>query len=662
MAQNLNDPADLISNSPSSGQVATWDAAGKTKWKDVPAAPVTSVAGRGGAVVLAEADVAGLVSDLANLSSSVASCLKVANNLSDLPSAVTARTNLGLGSVLNAKQVTSINLVTGGMIYATPLNWTVDGAGAATATLILNSQSANQFLSGPTGGIAATPTWRGVAAADLGSGATGSLFLRGDMTWAMPVQTTPAGSGTELQYRNGSAFGALSGSSVSGANVTLGGTLAAAHNTLDDSTGKASFAGFVGIGTSVQTSANETIRIKNPATAGSFLLNFGNGNAEGMFFLHTGSTSNFAGYGAPTQTVVMASDYTTGGSYRPLALASGGLARILITTSGRVLVGTNLASDNGADTLQIGGSLALTSGGNTLSKFDANGQLTTYGTNTTLSNLSVPTGLSVTPQGTTGATSYGYAVTAVNAQGETVASSTVTTATGNATLSSSNKNHLAFNASNGATSYNVYRQSGGATQGKIGSVTGTGATAYTFDDTGLAASGTAPTAQTGTGLTITSWAGQTADTLGIYNSAGVQQIEIDPAGNFAARTSVTIGGFGTGILTFLSATKLGLGVNGIIGWCTAASGNGTVDVGLTRAAPNILQITAGPTGSTYGFLDARIRSFAVASLPTAGNAGRIAWASDGRNVTQGAAAGTGCLVTDDGTIWRAVWSGVAPTT
>lgn len=37
---------------------------------------------------------------------------------------------------------------------------------------------------------------------------------------------TPTGSGTELQYRNGAAFGAVTGSSVSGANVTLTGALA----------------------------------------------------------------------------------------------------------------------------------------------------------------------------------------------------------------------------------------------------------------------------------------------------------------------------------------------------------------------------------------------------------------------------------------------------
>lgn len=38
--------------------------------------------------------------------------------------------------------------------------------------------------------------------------------------------TSPGGSGSELQYRNGAAFGAVTGSSVSGADVTLTGALA----------------------------------------------------------------------------------------------------------------------------------------------------------------------------------------------------------------------------------------------------------------------------------------------------------------------------------------------------------------------------------------------------------------------------------------------------
>ena len=52
----------------------------------------------------------------------------------------------------------------------------------------------------------------------------------------LTATTPPAGSGTELQYRaGGTAFGAISGSAVSGANVTLGGTLSATELSLTGS-------------------------------------------------------------------------------------------------------------------------------------------------------------------------------------------------------------------------------------------------------------------------------------------------------------------------------------------------------------------------------------------------------------------------------------------
>lgn len=50
-------------------------------------------------------------------------------------------------------------------------------------------------------------------------------------------------------------------------------------------------------------------------------------------------------------------------------------------------------------------------------------------------------------------------------------------------------------------------------------------------------------------------------------------------------------------------------------------------------------------------------SFTVATLPTAGTAARIAYASDGRKNGEGVGAGTGVLVFDDGTAWRACDTG-----
>lgn len=92
--------------------------------------------------------------------------------------------------------------------------------------------------------------------------------------------------------------------------------------------------------------------------------------------------------------------------------------------------------------------------------FTFNGQdaLTKYdGTNiTTYSALTTPTGLGVTATGTTGSTAYSYRVSAFNSIGETLASTSVAIANGNATLSATNYNALAWSAVSGATGYNIW--------------------------------------------------------------------------------------------------------------------------------------------------------------------------------------------------------------
>lgn len=101
--------------------------------------------------------------------------------------------------------------------------------------------------------------------------------------------------------------------------------------------------------------------------------------------------------------------------------------------------------------------------------------------------ISTPGTPTVTPQGTAGGTAYGYKITAVNEHGETVGSTTGSTATGNATLSGANFNRITFTRVYAATGYRIYRVTGGATQGYVGfTVEAYGATP-TFDDTGITA-------------------------------------------------------------------------------------------------------------------------------------------------------------------------------
>lgn len=84
--------------------------------------------------------------------------------------------------------------------------------------------------------------------------------------------------------------------------------------------------------------------------------------------------------------------------------------------------------------------------------------------------LTPPAINSVTPRGTTGGTTYTYAVVAFYGSTNSGGSPTTSTATGNASLSTSNYNELQFNPQAGATKYCIWRTVGGATQGNIGCI------------------------------------------------------------------------------------------------------------------------------------------------------------------------------------------------
>lgn len=113
------------------------------------------------------------------------------------------------------------------------------------------------------------------------------------------------------------------------------------------------------------------------------------------------------------------------------------------------------------------------------------------------SSLSTPSAPTVTPQGTTGASTWSYKIEALNRDMTSIASSAGSTATGNATLSSTNFNRLTWTAVTGATAYRIYRTAV-ATSPTTTGVIGIVGAVLQFDDTGLAGDGsTAPTAITG---------------------------------------------------------------------------------------------------------------------------------------------------------------------
>ena len=120
-------------------------------------------------------------------------------------------------TALNASNISSGTLATARLPTVPVAN---GGTGATTLTannvLLGNGTSAVQAVAPDT---------------------SGNVLTSNGTTWtsASPATTNPAGSGSELQFRStGTTFGALTSSSVSGANLTLGGLLAvtpAAANT-----------------------------------------------------------------------------------------------------------------------------------------------------------------------------------------------------------------------------------------------------------------------------------------------------------------------------------------------------------------------------------------------------------------------------------------------
>ena len=126
---------------------------------------------------------------------------------------------------------------------------------------------------------------------------------------------------------------------------------------------------------------------------------------------------------------------------------------------------------------------------------DANTRLANI-TAALVSAVATPPTVTITPEGTTGSTSYSYVVAAYF--GSDTVPTLASTSTGNATLSSTNYNQVSWSPvlspSGLPVTYNVYRTVGGSTQGLIAS----GLSGVTsLNDTGLAStSGTAPVRNT----------------------------------------------------------------------------------------------------------------------------------------------------------------------
>ncbi len=163
---------------------------------------------------------------------------------------------------------------------------------------------------------------------------------------------------------------------------------------------------------------------------------------------------------------------------------------------------------------------------------------------TTYSALTTPTGLGVTATGTTGSTAYSYRISAFNSIGETLACASVAIANGNATLSATNYNALAWTLVSGATGYNIWgRKATGLGETYMGTVYGV----VVYNDQG----GDEPS------LSLLPPEGNT--TTGIKGTMAEFAISrIFTAGNPDYTSRLTFGGVGTNIGNF-SGSSIGGG-------------------------------------------------------------------------------------------------------
>lgn len=183
-------------------------------------------------------------------------------------------------------------------------------------------------------------------------------------------------------------------------------------------------------------------------------------------------TDDYGNDGSDSRVWGLTGFYLSNGT-REFIRTSGGKLKKLSSSSWTQIGSTSYTDSLRNNYVQARDRLYIFNGTDNLSYYDGS-TITTY---TALSTPGVPT---VTPTGTSGSTSYSYRISAFNAVGETLAGTAGTTATGNATLTTTNYNALSWSAVSSAVGYNIWgRKSTGLGETYL-------ATVYTnsFNDTG----------------------------------------------------------------------------------------------------------------------------------------------------------------------------------
>lgn len=210
--------------------------------------------------------------------------------------------------------VTSVGLTVPSIFSLSGSPITTTGTFAVT----LATQTANLMFAGPTTGAAATPTFRAIVAADLGTGTADSTkFLRGDLTW----QAFTLGTVTSVALTVPSIL------SVSGSPITGSGTLAV---TLATQSANLVFAG-PGSGSAATPTFRSLVAADIGLTTKGDLLTYSTGMAR-------------LGVGSNGQVLTADSAQTTGIKWAtPFSspLTTKGDIHVFSTVDARLSVGTN---------------------------------------------------------------------------------------------------------------------------------------------------------------------------------------------------------------------------------------------------------------------------------------------------------------------------------
>jgi hypothetical protein len=172
-SSSISTSTDVALNNPANNDALIYDST-LQKWKNAvsQSAPVSSVAGRTGAITLAAADVSGVLAS--------------ANNLSDVASASAVRTNLGLGTAA------TMSATAGGDLSGTLPSPTVARVNGVAVT---GTPSNGQVL---TAGSSSTASWQAPAVTGLTTVAVQTANYSVNPNELVPIDATAAGLSVTL--------------------------------------------------------------------------------------------------------------------------------------------------------------------------------------------------------------------------------------------------------------------------------------------------------------------------------------------------------------------------------------------------------------------------------------------------------------------------------